>query len=52
MLKSQNKLKFINFLQKAKLKIPYALDLISAGFPSSAENFMEKVVDLMKFNGF
>ena len=46
MLKSQNKLKFINFLQKAKLKIPYALDLISAGFPSSAENFMEKVLSL------
>lgn len=46
MLKAKNTLKFINFLQKAKLQIPYALDLIAAGFPSSAENFMEKVLSL------
>ncbi len=46
MLKPKNHLKFINFLQKAKLQIPYALDLIAAGFPSSAENFMEKILSL------
>jgi DNA polymerase V len=46
MTKIKNHLKFINILQKAKLQIPYALDLIPAGFPSSAENFMEKVLSL------
>ena len=46
MLKPKNNLKFINFCQKAKLQIPYAADLIAAGFPSSAENFMEKVLSL------
>ena len=46
MLKPKNNLKFINLQHKAKLQIPYALDLIAAGFPSSAENFMEKVLSL------
>lgn len=43
---TDNKLNLISINEKSNIKIPYAQDLISAGFPSSAENFIEKALSL------
>ncbi len=45
----QNKIKIISIFpsdQQSKCTLPFAQELISAGFPSSAENFLQQPLDL------
>lgn len=45
-MKNKKNIIFLKINNYSSLKIPYAQSLISAGFPSTAENFVENILSL------